>query len=648
MLLDRGLLVEEGSVYRPTGEIPSLEVPETLHGLVASRLDGLPAEERRLLQDAAVLGKTFTRRAAAAVGGIGETELDPLLSSLVRKEILGVQADPTSPEHGQYGFLQDLVRHVAYETLSKRERRTRHLAAAEYLVDAFPGEDEITEVLASHYLDAYAAQPDADDAVEVKAKAQAALVRAGDRAESLGATVEALRYFERAAELTEDRSERAALLLRAGWLGFNNADYPTASRLLEESIALSEADGDVRAAAYASGRLASVQGRMGHWDGAIARAEHAFAALEALEPGEELAVVAATLAGGYTFIGERQKALEKAELAIGLAEALGSPEVLTRAFSAKALVTGHMRRPQETRALRRHQLALAREHDLPELESNALFNLSDGCFERDRYEEAQGYLSDTLAITRRLGSRMGEWSTLAETTYPLFMLGRWDEALATFAEVPEDRRLDALTTSFLSSVPEIRINRGDVDGARRLLEIYVGHGSSPDLQDRTGYEAASAAVARAEGRLEDALALGVATTEVARTASESNQWVKLGLVEAIEAALALGDSAKAEELVASIEAVPPGLRSPYLDAQAMRFRGRLARPEEASAHFEAAARRLRELGVVFWLAVTLLEHCELTRDTSLLDEAREIFEQLEARPWLARADRTRVGTEVHA
>ena len=148
MLLDRGLLVQEGAVYRPTGEIDSLEVPETLHALVAARLDGLPAEERRLLQDAAVLGKTFTRQALAAVDGVTEAELDPLLASLARKEILGVQADPTSPEHGQYGFLQDLVRHVAYETLSKKERRARHLAAAAYLVDAFPNEDEITEVLA--------------------------------------------------------------------------------------------------------------------------------------------------------------------------------------------------------------------------------------------------------------------------------------------------------------------------------------------------------------------------------------------------------------------------------------------------------------------------------------------------------------------
>ena len=69
--------------------------PRRCTALIAARLDGLPPEERRLLQDGAVLGKTFTREALAAVGGVAEAELDPLLSSLVRKEVLGVQADPT-------------------------------------------------------------------------------------------------------------------------------------------------------------------------------------------------------------------------------------------------------------------------------------------------------------------------------------------------------------------------------------------------------------------------------------------------------------------------------------------------------------------------------------------------------------------------
>ena len=69
MLLDRGLIAQEGSVYRPVAEIGELEVPETLHALIAARLDGFSTEERRLLQDGAVLGKTFTGDGLAAVSG---------------------------------------------------------------------------------------------------------------------------------------------------------------------------------------------------------------------------------------------------------------------------------------------------------------------------------------------------------------------------------------------------------------------------------------------------------------------------------------------------------------------------------------------------------------------------------------------------
>nr|MBA2641588.1 AAA family ATPase [Actinomycetota bacterium] len=647
MLLDRGLLVQEGSVYTPTAEIPSLEVPETLQGLVASRLDGLPTEERRLLQDAAVLGKTFTRQGLAAVGGVADAELDPLLTSLVRKEILGVQADPTSPEHGQYGFLQDLVRHVAYETLSKRERRARHLSAAAFLVEAFPSEDEIAEVVASHYVDAYTALPDAGDAAEVKGKAQAALVRAGDRADSLGAAGEALRYLEHAAELTDDPLERAVLLERAGWLSVYVPDWPGAEKLLGEAIVLCEAQGEIRAAARISGRLAMVEFWQGKSEVSIARAEAAFATLEEYEPAEEMARLAATLANSYAFVGEREKALEKAELALELAQALGTPELLVRAFSAKALVT-HGRRPEEALALRKHQLSLTREHDLPELEMNALFNLSDICFQHDRYDDALAYLGDALAVARRRGARAQEWSTIAETTYPLFMLGRWDEALEAFGQVPEERLHEGTTESFLSSLPEIHAARGDVDGAVRVLSLYAPYRDSENLQRRSMYLAGAALVARAEGRFEETIELGAETTALCREAGgESFQQTKIGLVEAIEAALALGRHDRADELVASIEAVPPGLRSPYLGAQALRLRARLAASEDAALEsYEAAAQRFRELGVVFWLAVTLFESAERRvaagrRDEAepLLLEAREIFERLEAKPWLERSER---------
>src|SRR5262249_62007540 len=102
MLLDRRLLAREGDVYRPTGEVGALDVPRTLHALVAARLDGLEHDERQLLRDASVLGKSFTKAGVAALSGRSEAEIEPLLVSLVRKEVLGVQADPRSPERGQY------------------------------------------------------------------------------------------------------------------------------------------------------------------------------------------------------------------------------------------------------------------------------------------------------------------------------------------------------------------------------------------------------------------------------------------------------------------------------------------------------------------------------------------------------------------
>ena len=77
-----------------SGEIGELEVPETLHALIAARLDGLSAEERRLLADGAVLGKTFTRDGLQALSGLGADAIEPLLASLVRKEVLARAGGP--------------------------------------------------------------------------------------------------------------------------------------------------------------------------------------------------------------------------------------------------------------------------------------------------------------------------------------------------------------------------------------------------------------------------------------------------------------------------------------------------------------------------------------------------------------------------
>ena len=644
MLLDRGLLVEDGSAYRLTGPVEALEVPETLHALIAARLDGLSSEERRLLQDASVLGKTFTRVALASLAG-ADVEIEPLLASLVRKEVLGVQADPRSPEHGQYGFLQDLVRHVAYETLSRRDRRARHLAAAAHLRAAFAeDEDEVVEVVASHYLAAFEAVPDADDAAEIRANAQTMLARAGEHAASLAAAAEARRYYEQAAELTDTPSERAALLASAGEMALRAADQGAAGRLYEQSIELYELEGDLHAAARVHHKLAFVEAAAGKREEAIARSERALATLVADEPDEDLALVAASLALAYWFGGDLERATARAELALDIAEPHAYQEPLTRAIRAKAGISNSRGHSQESTALLTRALEIALEHDLTTEAGICYFWLSDRCFQRDAYVEALGLLDEALALARKLGNRPHEWAVLAERTYPLFMLGRFDDVHAVAVEFTQEQIDSGATVlSLLQSAVEIHIQRGELEAARRVLQMFSRIEHSTDLQERSSYLGARAALRRAEGQLEEAFADAEATIETGRNFGISSQSSKQGIVEALEAAFALGESAKIEELLGAIEAVPPGTRPPYLEAQARRFRARLA--QDGDGH-EAAARLFRELGLPFYLAVALLEHGELLVDQGrpaeaelLVSEATEIFDRLQATPWLERARR---------
>jgi hypothetical protein len=188
----------------------------------------------------------------------------------------------------------------------------------------------------------------------------------------------------------------------------------------------------------------------------------------------------------------------------------------------------------------------------------------------------------------------------------------------------------------LQSAVEIHTQRGQLDEARRVLSLFSRLEESTDTQELASYLGCRATLRRAEGQLREALTDGEAAIDAIRMSGGlSHQAAKQGFVEAAEAALALGESAKVEELVALVEAIPHGTRPPYLDAHAKRFRARL--DGDPSGH-RAAAAQFRELNLPFWLAVTQLEHGDLTGDESSLDEAREIFEGLKATPWLERLD----------
>ena len=655
MLLDRGLLAREGDVYRPTRPIEALDVPETLHALVAARLDGLAPEERRLLQDAAVLGKSFTKAGLVALSGLGEAELEPLLTSLLRKEVLSVQADPRSPERGQYGFLQDLLKRVAYETLAKAERKSRHLAAAAHLVQAFgAGEQEIVEVVAAHYLDAYHAAPEAEDAPEIKAKARETLTRAGERAASLAANEEAQHCFERAAELTDDPVAEAGLRERAGATAWASASVVQAGAHFERALELYEGQGLTHPAARVSARLGEVEWRTGQLEQALERMERAFGVLSGDEPDDDLATLAADLGRLHFFKGEIEIAAARVDTAIEIAESLWLPEVLAQALNTQGMIASVSGRYEQSLALVEHALELALENDLSTAALRAYNNLGDLLDRRDRYDEAIDLLRSGLALARKTGSRRHEWLLIGELSWYLQRTGQWAEAAALAAEVPEAEFVRTVATT--NALVEIAVSRGDAAEARRILTMLSELKDSADIQDRASYLTLNATVLRAEGRNEEALAAG----EEALTSSEAlglgvSVDMKLALSEKLESALVLGRLDLVEGLLERIDAIPPGRRPPFLRGQAARFRAQLAasrgEDDRVEQPFKTAGALFREHGLLFYLAVTQLEHGEWLdsrgrRDEAdpLLAEAREMFEGLKATPWLERA--ARIGAEA--
>jgi tetratricopeptide (TPR) repeat protein len=638
MLLDRGLLERQGDVYRTTGEVEALEVPETLHALLAARLDGLGPEERRIVQDASVLGKTFTKTGLVALSGLGGDELDPLVVGLVRKEIFSVQSDPRSPERGQYTFLQDLLRRVAYETLAKKERKARHLAAAGHLEQAWGSpEQEVVEVVAAHYLDAYRAAPDSEDAAEIKARARERLVRAGERAASLAASEEAQRYLEQAAELCDDPVETAELLEQAGLAAMTGNNLDQSLKHFERSIDLFQSAGATHPAARVSGRVGLALWFTGDLTEGARRAEEAFAVLADDEPDADLAALASELARLRFFLGELDEASVKVERALEIAEGLGLPDVLAEALNNKHLVLDADGRCEEALALLERALAIAREHDLASSHSRALFNLAYQMAARDDLVTAKRLDLEGLALSRKRGDRASATNFLMHLIADHLLLGEWNDATRVAQEMVELRSSDAWH-SRLIGLPALLVNRGEVAGARD--ELSADRLDPSEVQARVLRGMAQAIVLRAEGKPAEALRIAEETLAERGLSVNRHPFFKHTLVEAVEAAFALDDLDKVTELLAEWERMRPVDRTPFLEAHRARFVARLAAirgdQDAAERGFRRAAEIFRELQMLFYLAVAQLELAELTGDDAALAEAREIFERLNAKPWLER------------
>jgi class 3 adenylate cyclase/tetratricopeptide (TPR) repeat protein len=649
-LIDRDVVIPQGGRYvlAPNAE-PNLDeaAPTSLHTLIAARLDTLTPDERRAVQDASVLGLSFPRAALAALNTAGGAiaDLDAALGNLVRKEILTLDSDPRSPERGQYRFVQAMVRTVAYETLSRRDRKTRHLVAAEHLsgdADA----DVYAAVIASHYLDATAAEPDAPDTEELASRGIAMLETAAARSLALGTPTQAKRHYQRALEFARDDVTRARLSVGAAASAITAGDTRGAEQLAQQAIEAADAAGMPLLVGQALSLLATVLNNQGIGHDLPDRLIPVFNDLpDTPETMEVRTRLAQQISRAYfASLSDLDEATRWADTCTTLAEAAENWQLVSETLGGYGAVLMSTGRPTMGLGLIRVALDVAREHDLMKAELIPLNNLASFQAARD-LTLARQYVDEGLALARRLGD-LDTGAYLLSTAASVYCLcGAWDEIfqLATDAEMDGTKGMTSVLTAYATVV---QLARGEAVSAPVGEEE---HELGPQLL--AAQLMARAAAAWSTGNRAQAVEWMDQAVDAYHQFGGLDDDFPTYWSTFLDFAVADGRLDRANHWLRLAAETPRGRQPLLVRALIPYFRARLNRDGDANlvdGDFAEATEALRAYGAPYWLARSLLEHAEflveanrVEASTRQLDEAEQLFAGLAATPWVERCRRAR-------
>ena len=367
-----------------------------------------------------------------------EGELEGPLRSLVRRELLTLEADPRSPERGQYAFVQALIREVAYNTLAKRDRKVRHVAAARFF-EAL-GSDELAGALASHYFAAYQNAGDGPEADALAVQARIALRAAADRATKLGALGQAVGFLDQAGAVTRDERELAELLELAGAAGGEAGLNELAEDRLRRAVELRRTLGDTDATAGAIAQLCSFLTSTFRGEASIALVEPAVEGLlgpDGTPAGPGGVALLSQQARGYFFREEHRRAVEVADRALEAGERLDLPSVVADTLITRGSALGNIGRSYEGLGAIRAGIELADQLGLVAIGLRGRINL--GVLSPDprtSFEAAEA----GLEIARRFGLRGHVRILLGNLASAAMDVGEWDHGRARAGPRPRRER----------------------------------------------------------------------------------------------------------------------------------------------------------------------------------------------------------------
>jgi len=601
---------------RPAGgDVP---VPETVQALIAARLDTLGAERKSLIQDAAVVGKVFWSGAVAAVGGLDDRTVRGGLHELVRRELIRPSRLSSVEGQTEFAFGHGLVRDVAYAQIPRAERVRKHEAAAGW-IEGLAGDRvaEHAELLAHHYREALE------------------LARAAGL-ETAGLEAGARRFLALAAERVSAIDGRRAAELYDEALALTPQGHPARGRLLTASIEFAPrlAGGEIEVLEEAVEELRAAGDEVGigkamivlsqrHWtrgDTSVANAmlREAVALLERHEPGPELAH-GYSLSAGREAIGgggEPDAALDWAEKAITLAKSLGLENFVVRTAQFRGLARFRLGDLGGLDDLRQ-ALRAALERGFTREATIAYNNLASVVWLTTGADDALPIYREGIEFVQRRGYP-GLWH-MAESTWPLFDAGGWDELLET-ARAIEDKEPGQALVMALASKARVLFYRGHTQEAAAIAaEVLPRARAIGDAQVVLPAFSLAAMVEPDAGTVRALIEemLAVEAPENPLYPDSARVCVRHGAFDLAERMIRTDEraAARARHVGATVQAI-------LAEARGER--------EEAASLYRDAVWRWTEYPFVLERALCLLGLARATGDPAPAAEAQEIFRSLGA------------------
>jgi tetratricopeptide (TPR) repeat protein len=611
VLVDDGVLVRDGSGWQVSGSLEALKVPDTLEGVMMTRLDRLGETYRHTTQVASVVGRMFPFDTLEHVlPAESQDTLNPCLKRLQQQEI--AREAQRAPEL-VYMFRHGMMQEVCYGSLLARTRRQYHRSIAEYL-EAHHGESEENLALVAHH--AFAGQ-DWPRALHYQRLA-------GQQARKLFANHEAIDHFTKALHSAENlpevetTSERQTLYAALGELLTTTGQYDRAQECLNQARELAASLGDVDAQARACRWRARLHELRSEYPPAFEWIEHGLAVLAGRETAEaaELRLIAGLI---HSRQGENERALSQCQAALRIAESLGEVTVLARANN----LLGHLNRLRgnPVAALSYLQRAFDLYQQAGDINGQALtHNLTAIVYMYlSQWPQAEHHYRQARDIFHRVGdlyNRAFADNNLGEI---LLKRGQLDEALTFYGEALrafEQIGGSAYVLGALhNNLSAVYVRQGQAAPAREHLSTsqrYFEQAKARDFLPEMHRHFAEAALlagelAEAEAHAQQALSLAL---ELSLRSEEGNSLRVLG-----EIALAQGQPAQAEEHLRASRGVLDEVGEVYEGARTALV---LARLHLAQGERDKAAAAIGQSLPVF-------ERLEAALD---LAEARELRDRL--------------------